>query len=85
MPRSDSAPPVIFDGPLLGGVMRLCSCVAIMFVIAETASAHHSPAAFSRDSQITIQGMISRLDWTNPHVYRLRELQLRRLARRVNG
>ena len=49
--------------------MRLCSVVAVMFVIAATASAHHSPAAFNLDSQITIQGTISRFDWTNPHVY----------------
>ena len=49
--------------------MRLCSVVAVMVVIAATASAHHSPAAFNLDSQITIQGAISRFDWTNPHVY----------------
>ena len=47
----------------------LCSVVAVMFVVAATASAHHSPAAFNLDSQITIQGTISRFDWTNPHVY----------------
>jgi hypothetical protein len=63
--------------------MRLCTFAAIIFIIAETASAHHSPAAFSRDSQITIQGTISRLDWTNPHVY-IFVNAARRLARRVN-
>lgn len=31
--------------------------------------AHHSPAAFDMASQMTIQGTISRLDWSNPHVY----------------
>jgi len=49
--------------------MRLCSVVAVVFVIAATASAHHSPAAFDLDSQVTIQGAVSRFDWTNPHVY----------------
>ena len=49
--------------------MRLGSVVAVMFVIAGTASAHHSPAAFNLESQVTIQGAISRFDWTNPHVY----------------
>ena len=49
--------------------MRLGSVVAVMFVIAATASAHHSPAAFNLESQVTIQGAISRFDWTNPHVY----------------
>jgi hypothetical protein len=38
-------------------------------VMTSTASAHHSPAAFDLNSQITIQGKITRLDWTNPHVY----------------
>jgi hypothetical protein len=34
-----------------------------------TGWAHHSPAAFDLASQITIQGKVSRFDWTNPHVY----------------
>jgi hypothetical protein len=42
--------------------------VATVFV-ASPASAHHSPAAFDLTSQITIQGKVSRFDWTNPHVY----------------
>jgi len=49
--------------------MRLCLVVAVMVVIAAAASAHHSPAAFNLDSQITIQGRVIRFDWTNPHVY----------------
>jgi hypothetical protein len=47
----------------------LGSVIAATFVISATASAHHSPAAFDLSSQITIQGTVSRLDWTNPHVY----------------
>jgi hypothetical protein len=42
---------------------------AAVVVITTTVSAHHSPAAFDMASQITIQGTISRLDWSNPHVY----------------
>lgn len=49
--------------------MRLGLVVAVMFLVAATASAHHSPAAFNLESQVTIQGAISRFDWTNPHVY----------------
>ena len=48
---------------------RLVSVIAATVLITATASAHHSPAAFDLNSQITIQGRISRLDWTNPHVY----------------
>jgi hypothetical protein len=51
--------------------MRLVgsAVVAAAVVITSTAWAHHSPAAFDTDSQITIQGTVSRFDWTNPHVY----------------
>ena len=36
---------------------------------ASAASGHHSPIIFDQDSVISIQGTISRFDWTNPHVY----------------
>ena len=45
------------------------SAMVAAVVIASTASAHHSPAAFDLSSQITIQGAVSRFDWTNPNVY----------------
>ena len=31
--------------------------------------AHHSPAQFDQTAQLTVQGKVTRLDWTNPHVY----------------
>jgi len=40
-----------------------------MLVVADPALAHHSPASFDQTSQVTIQGTVTRLDWTNPHVY----------------
>jgi hypothetical protein len=43
--------------------------IAALLVMVATASAHHSPAAFDLAAQITIQGKVSRFDWTNPHVY----------------
>jgi hypothetical protein len=48
---------------------QLGSVIAATAVLTATASAHHSPAAFDLTSLITIQGKISRIDWTNPHVY----------------
>src|SRR5687768_248017 len=48
---------------------RLGLVIAATVIITATVSAHHSPAAFDMNSQITIQGTVSRLDWTNPHVY----------------
>ena len=48
---------------------KLGSVVATAVIITATASAHHRPAAFDTTAQVTIQGKVSRLDWTNPHVY----------------
>jgi hypothetical protein len=48
---------------------RLGLVIAATVIITATVSAHHSPAAFDMNSQITIQGTVSRLDWTNPRVY----------------
>ena len=43
--------------------------VVAVTVTAVAAAAHHSPAAFDLRTQVTIQGRVARLDWTNPHVY----------------
>ena len=46
------------------GVVTVCALLAMARV-----SAHHSAAAFDTTSPITLQGKVSRFDWTNPHVY----------------
>jgi hypothetical protein len=38
-------------------------------LIALSASAHHSPAAYDQRSEITIDGTVLRYEWANPHVY----------------
>jgi hypothetical protein len=43
------------------------SCYALQ--AAAPALAHHSQAAFDSSREITIEGTVSRLDWTNPHIY----------------
>jgi hypothetical protein len=43
--------------------------ITAAIIITGTVSAHHSPAAFDTTSQIIIQGTVSRVSWTNPHVY----------------
>ena len=49
--------------------MRLLpSVIAAAVVVTSAVSAHHSPTAFNLDSQVTIQGTVSRFDWANPHV-----------------
>lgn len=38
-------------------------------VAASPVSGHHSPIIFDSDAVVVIQGLVSRFDWTNPHVY----------------
>jgi hypothetical protein len=45
-------------------VVSFCALCAVT-----PAFAHHSQAAFDTAREITIEGTISRLDWTNPHIY----------------
>jgi hypothetical protein len=48
---------------------RLYLAIMVALLVVDSARAHHSPAAFDLNSQITIQGKVTRLDWKNPHVY----------------
>src|SRR3954468_19989976 len=50
---------------LLGGVM---ACA--MLAAASTISAHHSfSAEFDADKPITLKGIVTKVEWTNPHVW----------------
>jgi hypothetical protein len=33
------------------------------------ASAHHSFAMFDRDKKVTLKGVVTKFEWTNPHVF----------------
>lgn len=51
---------------------RLCAVLAVLFglVAAASAPAHHSfSGVFDVDRQITLAGVISKIDWINPHIY----------------
>jgi hypothetical protein len=44
--------------------------VAGMFAMANTASAHHSFAAeFDAKQPVTLKGIVTKVEWTNPHVW----------------
>ena len=40
-----------------------------VFAFASTASAHHSFAMFDQAKQVTLQGTLKELQWTNPHIW----------------
>lgn len=42
--------------------------LVISFVAADV-SAHHSPSAYDTDKVVTVTGVVSKIDWFNPHVY----------------
>jgi hypothetical protein len=44
--------------------------VVAMFAVAPLLSAHHSVAGqFDTTKQVTLKGVISKVDWVNPHIY----------------
>jgi hypothetical protein len=48
----------------------LATAILVALLLAASAShAHHSMAAFNRDAPVTIEGVIVRREWANPHVY----------------
>jgi hypothetical protein len=49
-----------------GGIMSFAAFGA--------ASAHHSPAGYDRDTQMTLTGTIAELNWKNPHIYFILEV-----------
>ena len=51
---------------------RLCTVLVVLFAAGAAASvrAHHSfSGAFDVDGHIKLTGVLSRIDWINPHVY----------------
>ena len=49
--------------------MKAICVLAAVLAAANPASAHHSASQFDPASPVTIQGTVTRVDWTNPHVY----------------
>jgi Family of unknown function (DUF6152) len=49
----------------LGGLLAVCGLLAAM-----PAWAHHSfSAQFETDKEFTVTGTMTKVDWTNPHIY----------------
>jgi hypothetical protein len=45
------------------------SAAAALTVIASVASAHHSFAMFDQAKEVTLEGTVKELQWTNPHIW----------------
>jgi hypothetical protein len=50
------------------GIRFLAISIAMVLAL-DPASAHHSLAMFEMTNPVTIKGVLTRLDWTNPHVH----------------
>ena len=50
--------------------MRVCLFAALLTgAFAAPAAAHHSAAQFDTSKQVAVEGVVTRYDWRNPHVY----------------
>ncbi|HEV7716221.1 MAG TPA: DUF6152 family protein [Steroidobacteraceae bacterium] len=45
------------------------SAAVFLFALADTASAHHSFAMFDQQKEMTLNGTLKELQWTNPHIW----------------
>jgi hypothetical protein len=51
------------------GGLRRWTCVAVAAALAQPAVAHHSAALFDTTKKIEVEGVVTKYDWRNPHVY----------------
>ena len=55
---------------ILIATLRLLPAVALMLCTATAVDAHHSFAAqYDNNKPVTLTGTLTKLEWTNPHVY----------------
>ena len=49
--------------------LGLVSLVSALVALACPVQAHHSFAMFDKNRHVTVKGTVSKVEWTNPHVY----------------
>ena len=49
--------------------LRTLAAVFGMLCVGPLLTAHHSPAKFDQERELVLEGVVTRLEWVNPHVY----------------
>jgi len=49
--------------------MRFAPVLALLLVLAGPVQAHHSFAMFDKEKVVTVKGVVSKVEWKNPHVF----------------
>jgi hypothetical protein len=49
--------------------ITLCTFSAVLAVLAQTVSAHHSFATFDQTKEMKLVGVVKEVQWTNPHIW----------------
>ena len=65
MPETD-------EGVAMAGTARLgvlCITIAVALAGGATLAAHHSFAMFDTANPVTLEGVVTSIEWTNPHAY----------------
>ena len=60
---------VLLSSASVSRVARVLLVAAALGLGAQPAAAHHSFAMYDNDHQIKMNGVVSKFEWTNPHVY----------------
>lgn len=55
--------------PCIASGRRVTLALAASLVLGSTALAHHSGSQFDRNLRVDVAGAITKVDWTNPHVW----------------
>ncbi|MDH3420570.1 MAG: DUF6152 family protein [Gammaproteobacteria bacterium] len=59
----------------MGVTLRRLAFIGTGLLMASPATAHHSRAIYDLERNVTIEGVVTKFDWANPHVYLYVEAQ----------
>ncbi len=53
----------------MGSVFQRSMLTTVLLAIAQLCVAHHSASMFDTDSRVVVEGVVTKYEWKNPHVY----------------